>query len=133
MLTPHRYDALAAWAITLGLVAVIGLFLQSGDPDWALLTALLVAVAVVVPVWTRDPMVTVPAELLAVAALPVVVRAAGASPQATPFVTAAALAMLVAVVLDGFTSLCMTPRFTAVRRRHHDGGGRHLGCRHLRC
>jgi hypothetical protein len=114
LLAPHRYDALAAWAVTFGLVAAVGRFLMSGEPDWALFTTLLVAVAVIVPVTTRDPAVTVPAELLAVAALPVGVRAAGALPQATPFVAAAALAMLIAVVLDAFTSLSMTPRFAAV-------------------
>jgi hypothetical protein len=114
LLAPHRYDALAAWTVTLGLVAAVGQFLRAGELDWAVVTALLVAVAVVVPVATRDPAVTIPAELLAVAALPVAVRAAGALPQATPFVVAAALALLVAVVLDAFTSLSMTPRFAAV-------------------
>ncbi|MBB6646564.1 hypothetical protein [Halobellus ruber] len=114
LLAPHWADALAAWAITVGLVAAVGQFRVTGEPDWALFTTLLVAVVVVVPLATRDPAVTVPAELLAVAALPVAVRAAGAFPQATPFVAAAALAMLVAVVLDAFTSLSMTPRFAAV-------------------
>ena len=114
LVASHRYDALAAWAITLGLVVTAGRFLRAGEPDWALFTTLLVAVAVTVPAATRDPAVTVPAELLGVAALPVVVRAAGALPQATPFVAAAGLAVLVAVVLDAFTSLSMTPRFAAV-------------------
>ncbi|WP_324760053.1 hypothetical protein [Haloarcula montana] len=114
LLASHRYDAVVAWAVTLGLVGAVGQFLRAGEPDWAVFTALLVAVAVVVPVATRDPTVTIPAELLAVVALPVAVRAAGALPQATPFVAAAALALLVAVVLDAFTSLSMTPRFAAV-------------------
>jgi hypothetical protein len=114
LLAPDRRDALAAWATTVGLVAVGGQFLRAGEPDWALLTALLVAVVVSVPVMTRDMAVTVPAELLAVAAIPVVVRAAGALPQATPFVAMAGLAILIAVVLDAFTSLSMTPRFAAV-------------------
>jgi len=114
LLAPHRYDALAAWAVTFGLVVTVGQFLRAGDPDWALFTTLLVAVAVTVPAATRTPAVTVPAELLGVAALPVVVRAAGALQQATPFVAAAALAVLVAVVLDAFTSLSMTPRFASV-------------------
>lgn len=52
LLSPHRYGAAAAWALT---------------------------VALVVPLATRDPPVTVPAELLAVVTLPVVVRAAGTS------------------------------------------------------
>jgi hypothetical protein len=114
LLTPRWSDALAAWAVTVGLIAAVGQFWVTGEPDWALFTTLLVAVIVVVPLATRDPAVTMPAELLAVAGLPVVVRATGAFPQATPFVAAAALAMLVAVVLDAFTSLSMTPRFAAV-------------------
>ncbi|KOX97110.1 hypothetical protein [Halorubrum tropicale] len=113
-LAPDRADAVAAWAVTAGLVAAVGRFLLVGEPDWAAFTALLALVAVVVPVATRDPAVTVPAELLAAAAVPVAVRAAGALPGATPFVAAAALGLLVAVVLDAFTSLSMTPRFAAV-------------------
>lgn len=114
LLSPHRYDAAAAWALTAALVGTAGQFLRRGEPDWAVFTVLLVAVAVVVPVATRDPAVTVPAELLALVALPVAVRAAGTLPQATPFVAAAGLALLIAVVLDAFTSLSMTPRFAAV-------------------
>jgi hypothetical protein len=114
LLSPHRADAAAAWALTLVLVGAVGQFLNRGEPEWAVFTALLVAVAVVVPAATRDPSVTIPAELLALVTLPVVVRAAGALPQATPFVAAAGLALLVAVVLDAFTSLSMTPRFAAV-------------------
>jgi hypothetical protein len=114
LLAPHRHDALAAWAITVGLIITGGQFLRAGEPDWALLTALLVAVGISVPVRTRDLAVTVPAELLAVAAIPVVIRAAGALAQVTPFVATAGLAILIAVVLDAFTSLSMTPRFAAV-------------------
>jgi hypothetical protein len=114
LLAPHRYDALAAWAVTFGLIATVGQFLGSGEPDWALFTTLLVAVIVTVPLATRNPAVTIPAELVAVAALPIGIRAAGALPQLTPFVAAAAVAMLVAVVLDAFSSLSMTPRFVAV-------------------
>jgi hypothetical protein len=42
-LAPHRYDALAAWAVTFGLVVAAGRFLRAGEPDWAVFATLLVA------------------------------------------------------------------------------------------
>lgn len=114
LLERQRVDATAAWtatALLAGLAVALGL---RGEPDWAVLAALLVAVALVVPLRSGDPLVTVPAELLALVTVPVAVRAVGWLPTVTPFLAAAGLALLVAVVLDAFTSLSMTPRFAVV-------------------
>lgn len=110
----RRLDALLSWAVTGGLVGGVGRFAVAGDWDWAVLVALLVAVAVGVPLATRDLEQTFPAELLGLVALPVAVRLLGGFPQVTPFLAVGGLALLVAVALDSFTSLEMTPRFATV-------------------
>ncbi|WP_424000730.1 hypothetical protein ACOZ4I_14455 [Haloarcula salina] len=95
-------------------VAGVGRFAVAGDWDWAILAALLAAVSVTVPLATRDLERTFPAELLGLVALPVAVRLLGGLPQVTPFLAVGGLALLVAVALDSFTSLEMTPRFATV-------------------
>ncbi|NLV13502.1 hypothetical protein [Haloarcula argentinensis] len=110
----HRLDALGAWAVTGILMGGVGRFAAGGEFDWAVLTALLVAIAVTVPLATRDLETTVPAELLGLVAVPVLVRAFGSFPQVTPFLVVAGVALLLAVVLDTCTSLAMTPRFATV-------------------
>ncbi|WP_336336707.1 hypothetical protein [Haloarcula brevis] len=110
----HRLDALGAWVVTAILVGVVGRFAAGGAFDWAVLTATLVAVAVAVPLAARDLETTVPAEVLGLVAVPVLVRAFGGFPQLTPFLVVAGVALLLAVVLDAFTSLTMTPRFATV-------------------
>jgi len=114
LLGPHRLDALGAWAVTGVLVSGVGRFVAVGEFDWAVLTALLVAIAITVPLATRDLETTVPAELLGLVAVPVLVRAVGGFPQITPFLVIAGVALLLAVVLDACTSLTMTPRFATV-------------------
>ncbi|KAA9399874.1 hypothetical protein Har1130_01975 [Haloarcula sp. CBA1130] len=114
LIRPHRLDALGAWAVTGILMGGAGRFAASGEFDWAVLTALLVAVAVTAPFVTRDLETTVPAELLGLVAVPVLVRAFGGFPQVTPFLVVAGVALLLAVVLDAHTSLTMTPRFATV-------------------
>ncbi|WP_252718711.1 hypothetical protein [Haloarcula sp. CBA1122] len=114
LIGPHRLDALGAWAITGILIGGVGRFAAGGHFDWAVLTALLVAIAVTVPFATRDLETTVPAELLGLVAVPVLIRAVGGFPQVTPFLVIAGVALLLAVVLDACTSLTMTPRFATV-------------------
>jgi hypothetical protein len=110
----HRLDALGAWVVTGVLLGGVGRFVAVGEFDWAVLTAALVAVAATVPLAARDLETTVPAELLGLVAVPVLVRVFGGFPQLTPFLVIAGVALLLAVVLDAFTSLTMTPRFATV-------------------
>jgi hypothetical protein len=114
LLVRRRVDAGLAWAITTThLLAAVALF-EQGEPAWAAFGVLVAGVAGLVPALAGDPTVTVPGEILLLAAAPFVVRAAGLLPGVTPFFAAAALTLLVVVVLDAFTSLSMTPRFAAV-------------------
>ncbi|MBX0322776.1 hypothetical protein EGH21_07005 [Halomicroarcula sp. F13] len=114
LLRSHRSDALVAWLSAAVLAGSAGRFLLLGEPDWAVLALCIVAVVLVVPVHERDPATTFPGELVATVSLPVVVRAVGLAPTVTPFLAVAGLAVLVAVALDAFTSLSMTPRFAVV-------------------
>ncbi|MGB9965959.1 hypothetical protein [Halobacterium hubeiense] len=114
LLARERVDALGAWGVTLALCLAAGRLYQLSEPDWTAFAVLLVGVVVVVPVAERDPAVTFPSELLALVTLPVLVRAFDAFPTVTPFFAVAGVALLVAVVLDAYTSLAMTPRFAAV-------------------
>ncbi|MFC7234342.1 hypothetical protein [Halosegnis marinus] len=114
LVTRRRADTAVAWAVTALLAAAAVWFVRAGEPDWAVLAALLAAVATLVPVLERDPTATIPAELAALVAVPVAVRSVGALPTVTPFLATAGVALLVAVLLDGYTSLSMTPRFAAV-------------------
>lgn len=110
----HRVDATVAWLATVALIAAAGRFALAGEFHWVAFVALLVAVSLVPTVATGDPEITMPGELMALVAVPVVVRAAGFFVQATPFLAVAGCALLVAVALDTFTSLEMTPRFAVV-------------------
>lgn len=107
-------DAGFAWLATAVLVACAGRFLLLGELDWAAFVAIVVGVALVPPVLERDPAVTMPSELLVLVAVPAVVRAAAVVSVATPFFVLAGLSLLVAVLLDSYTSLTVTPRFAVV-------------------
>ena len=114
LLARERVDALGAWGVTLALCLAAGRLYQLSEPDWTAFAVLLVGMVVVVPVVERDLAVTFPSELLALVTLPVLVRAFDAFPTVTPFFAVAGVALLVAVVLDAYTSLAMTPRLAAV-------------------
>ncbi|WP_336037577.1 hypothetical protein [Halobacterium yunchengense] len=114
LLARERVNAFGAWVVVAALAVAGSQFLRASEPDWTALTLVLVAAAVLVPLVERDPSVTVPGELLALVAVPVVVRAFGVLPSVTPFFAIAGVALLVAVLLDAYTSLSMTPRFAVV-------------------
>jgi hypothetical protein len=114
LLASRRVDAGVAWGVIGCLCVAAVVLVGRNEPDWAAFALLVVGVAALVPVLAGDPTVTIPSELLALAVLPFVVRAAGLLPGVTPFFAAAALTLLLVVVLDAFTSLSMTPRFAAV-------------------
>jgi flagellar biosynthesis protein FliQ len=113
-LVDHRLNASLAWAATATLLLSAGGFLLGGAPHWVALAGLLAAAALVPAGIDRDPSVTFPGELLVMVALPVVARAGGLFPQATPFLAVAGLGLLVAILLDEYTTLTMTPRFAVV-------------------
>lgn len=114
LLEGRSVNAALAWLSTGVLVLAAVALLAVGKRLWPAFALLAVGVVLLPPVLTRDLATTMPGELVALVALPVVLRAAGLFLQATPFVAMAGLALLVILVLDGFTSLEMAPRFAVL-------------------
>lgn len=106
-----RGDASVAWMAVAAALVAAGVLAVRGDPDWAVLAALVAVVGTVPPTLARDPTVTFPGELVWVATAPAVVRALGAFPQATPFLAIAGLSLLAVLGIEAYSSLAMTRRF----------------------
>lgn len=107
----RRVNAVTNWLATVVLLVAAAALAVAGQRLWPLFALVAVGVVAVPPARTRDPWVTLPAELVVLVAAPVVTRAAGVTTSVTPFVAVAALALLVVIDLDAFTSLEMTPGF----------------------
>ena len=110
-----RLNMLLAWAST----AVIGLvFVESVlDLDflWSLFSGLLISLIILPPVYYRDVRAVLPFELLAIAAIPVIVRVFEVSilaNEVATYVSFAAMALLIAVELHIFTSVSFSHGFS---------------------
>ena len=114
MVSLRGFHPRVAWATVAVLLAASVRLLTIGEPDWAAFVAITVGVALVPPVLERDLSVTMPGELLVLLAIPVLLRAVGVVSAAAPFLVMAGLALLVAIDLDAYTSLELTPRFAVV-------------------
>lgn len=111
LLADRPGNAIVAW-LSIGGLAVAGLrLLLAGNVLWPTFALVAIGVAVLPSVLERDLLTTMPGELVALVAIPVITRALGILPQLTIFVAVAGLALLVVIVFDGFTSLEMAPRF----------------------
>lgn len=119
----RRSNALLAWAVVLFLLATAGVELVTGDVVWAGFVLAVVALALVPPTRDRDRRTMLPWELLALAALPVAGRVFLAGQtigevtltgRVTTFVAVAAVALIVAVLLDRFTPVRMNDQFAVV-------------------
>lgn len=110
-----QLNMLIAWALT----TVIGLvFIESVlDLDflWSLFSGLLISLIILPPAYYRDIRAVLPFELLAIAAIPVLVRVFEVSILANEvamYVSFAAMALLIAVELHIFTSLKFSHGFS---------------------
>jgi hypothetical protein len=111
----ERANALLAWTFVAFVAtgAVVSLF--RGNLLWAVFTVAVVAFSVLPAVAARSPLVMVPWEVLALAALPTLARAfAPAVAGVATYLAVAALALVVAVELDLFTTVEMSYRFAVV-------------------
>jgi hypothetical protein len=114
LLADQRTNAVLGWLLVVFLGLVTAESAITGDSQWALFVAGVVALCLVVPVSFRDPMVMLPWEVVALAALPTFGRAVvtfGPAQEFTLYVSVAALALVVAVELDLFTTVRMTVGF----------------------
>lgn len=114
LLADQRTNALAGWlfVVVLGFVAVESFVV--GDIQWGIFVAGVLVPCLLVPAAFRDPSIMLPWEVIALATLPVVGRAFATFDPASEFmlyVSVAALALVVAVELNLFTTVRMTVGF----------------------
>lgn len=114
VLTTEHANAAIGWLLTAVLAAVGLERALAGDPLWAGLAAVAVAIVLVPPVASRRPTEMIAWEVVGLAAVPPVARAAGLAVASMPSVSVAALALVVAVELDAFTAVEMTSGFAVV-------------------
>ncbi|GAA0456102.1 hypothetical protein MUK72_13810 [Halococcus dombrowskii] len=112
LLESKRANALLAWIFVAFVAIVAVVSLVRGQLLWAIFAASVVVLSVLPAVALRSPLVMVPWEVLALAALPTLARAFSppVSGVAT-YLAVAALALIVAVELHLFTSVEMSYRF----------------------
>jgi hypothetical protein len=111
LLGNERLNAALAWAAVVGLVVGAVVSVVGGDPLWAAFALVAAAVAVGPAVTRRSWTTMLRWEMLAVVLVAVLVRAFGAYVSPAGYVATAGLALVVAVQLDAFTAVEMTPRF----------------------
>lgn len=117
LLRAQRVNAVLAWlVVALILAAALGSLFE-GDFLWAAFTAALAAIVLFPPVSFRNLDAMLPWEVLLLAALPVVGRLFATVPvtgNLATYLSVAAIALIVAVELQLFTPVKMTPRFAIV-------------------
>mgnify|MGYP000193854628 CR=1 FL=1 len=119
----QRSNALLAWGVLAFLFAAAAVELWTGEVVWAAFVLVVVVLGALPAVIDRDWQAMLPWELLALAALPMAGRVfvAGRSigqvtltGRVMTFVAVAAVALIVAVLLDRFTTVRMNDAFAVV-------------------
>jgi hypothetical protein len=113
----RRRNAGLFWLVVGLLVVAAAGSLAVGDPLSAVFEATVVGLAVLVPISYRSPLVTLPWELVAVAAVPTVGRALlpGTVGVVATYLAVAAVALILAVELQAFTpGVSMSHGFAAL-------------------
>ncbi|WP_136688032.1 hypothetical protein [Halorhabdus amylolytica] len=114
LLRTSRLNAAIGWLLTgvIALTAVGNVVL--GNPLWAGFAAIVGGLAILPPVAHRDPLVMIPWEVFVLAALPLLGYTFGvnvAFREVATYLSVAALALIVAVELQLFTSVEMNYQF----------------------
>lgn len=117
LLGDGRSNAIRTWIVVVA-VAIVGLgALLTGRTLWAVFAATLVVLAVLPPISFRSWLVMLPWEVVVLAALPLFGLALGADRMTghfTSYLSVAAVALVIAVELQAFTSVRMTSTFAVV-------------------
>jgi hypothetical protein len=117
LLRDRQRNTILGWALIAFVLVVVVESLLSGDLAWAGFAVVVLGLALVPPLAYRDASVLLPWEVLLLAILPLFGRALAtnllASQLATYF-SVAAVALIVAVELDVFTTVKMTEWFAIV-------------------
>lgn len=107
-------NAAVTWTLVGALVAATLASLAVGDLLWAVFGAAVVAVAIAPAALLRDGSVLVSWEPLALAAVPFAARWLDAFVSPMAYLSVAALALLVAVEIDAFSTTEMPPWFAVL-------------------
>jgi hypothetical protein len=113
----RRGNAALAWLLVVFVGSVVVGSALVGDLLWAGFAAVVGGLALIPAVGHRDPLVMLPWEVLALAALPLIGRAFATVPLTSRFATylaVAALALIIAVELHQFSPVQMTPSFAVL-------------------
>lgn len=113
----RRGNAALAWLLVVFVASVVIASVFVGDLLWAGFAAVVAVLAVAPAVTHRDPQAMLPWEVLVLAALPLIGRTFATVPITSRFTTylaVAALALIIAVELQLFTSVRMTPSFAVL-------------------
>ena len=117
LLETQRRNAALSWVLVAFVASVVVGSAAIGDWLWAGFATVVGVLALVPTVAHRDPLVMLPWEVLALAALPLIGRAFATVPLTSRFATylaVAALALIIAVELHLFTPVRMTPSFAVL-------------------
>nr|WP_277410203.1 hypothetical protein [Natrinema longum] len=117
MIADDRTNAAIAWLLVVAIAAIGVAAFLTGGVLWATFAAVLVTLAVLPPIAFRSSLVMLPWEVLLLAGLPVLGLAVGSdrlTGHFTSYLSVAAIALVVAVELQLFTSVRMTPGFAVV-------------------
>ena len=117
LLDRSRWPALTTWVLIAGLAGTTAANISRGNVLWAGF-ALVATLLVVLPSVVRfDPTVTLPWPVVAMVFLPIIVRMFGSTGTVTriaTYVSVAAVALVLAVELDAFSPVKLTPTLGVV-------------------
>lgn len=117
LLADKRTNAVLGWLLLLFLGAVAAGSFITGDLSWGIFVTSVLALCLVVPVTFRDPELMLPWELIVLAALPMLGRAIATfevTSDLNVYLSVAALALIVAVQLDLFTTAKLSVGFAII-------------------
>jgi len=117
LLRDRRVNAILGWLVVAIILAVVVGSALDGQLLWGLFAATLAVIALFPPLSYRNVDAMLPWEILLLAALPVVGRLFATVPvtgNLATYLSIAAIALIVAVELQLFTEVRMTPRFAIV-------------------
>ncbi|MFC4541740.1 hypothetical protein ACFO5R_07345 [Halosolutus amylolyticus] len=117
LIANDRYNAAVAWLLVVAIAAIgVGEFV-TGGLLWTTFAVTLAILALLPPLRFRSPLAMLPWEVLLLAALPVLGMALEAerlTGHFASYLSVAAIALVLAVELQTFTTVRMTPGFAVV-------------------
>ncbi|RBI59681.1 hypothetical protein DMJ13_21330 [halophilic archaeon] len=114
LLTYKLTNAALGWIVISVLLLTAIEYALSEQFLWAGMAVAVIAIALVPPALSRRPTEMIAWEVLALAAVPVVARSFNVLVGPATYLSVTALALIVAVELEAFTSVEMTPEFAVV-------------------